>query len=65
MLIIDDRYALLSLTTAFGSKQTQIGIFLEQHVKLLSEVIDWLDQVVTTRAISLEELRASTGHQAG
>jgi len=64
VLIVDDRIALLSLTTAFGSKQTQVCIAFEHHATLLAEFIDWFDRVIGARAHTLEEFRASMDQPA-
>jgi hypothetical protein len=65
VLLIDNREALLSITTVGASKQTQIGITLDQHSTLMSELVDWFDQVVAGRAISLDAFQASLAALAG
>jgi pyrimidine deaminase RibD-like protein len=58
VLVIDHTHALFCITTAQGSKQTQIGIVFEQHPKLILELIDWFEHIIRGRAMSLEEFRA-------
>jgi hypothetical protein len=65
VLVVDDGIALLSLTTAFGSTQTQVCIAFEHHAKLLAEFIDWFDRVVGARALTWEEFQASMDTATG
>lgn len=53
VLLIDQRYALFTVTTASKSQKTQIGIFIEQHPQLLAELVDWFEHTVATRAESM------------
>lgn len=58
VLVVDNTHALFCITTAHGSKQTQIGIVFEQHPKVILQIIDWFEHIIGGRAMSLEEFRA-------
>ena len=57
VLLIDNTHALFCITTATASEQVQIGILLENHPLLISEMTDWFDKIVSKTAISFEELQ--------
>lgn len=65
VLVVDNTHALFCITTAHGSKQTQVGILFEQHPKLILEIVDWFEHIVGRRAISLQEFFSGAAQRTG